>query len=174
MQCEWGYRNTLSHHHYVWMEEWMISHHRCTSTLSYHALALVFLLFFMNGLTHFLILRGSMKQDTNLLHMCSYSTCCWKILLTVVCVPTASREVQAFCPGISTPNWTHCVYTKLVKRHKAAVQNTAMNSMLLVFSCILVLQVQYISCWMTFKVDSLLLFISYKNGLSDYWGKLNK
>lgn len=103
--------------------------------LSYHALALVLLLSFMNGLTHFLILRGSMKQDTNLLHMCSYSTCCWKTLLTLVCFPTASRDAQAFCLGISTPNQTHCVHTKLVKRHKAAVQNTAMNSILLAFSC---------------------------------------
>lgn len=115
--------------------------------------------FFMNGLTQFLILRGSTKQDANLLHMCSYSTR-RTILLIVVCVPTASRDAQAFCLGISTPNRTHCLYTKLVKRHKAAVQNTAMNSMLLVFSCILVLPVWYISCWMTFKVDSLLLFIS--------------
>lgn len=79
-------------------------------------------LFFMNGLTHFLILRGPMEQDTNVLCMCSSSSC-WKTLLTVACVPTASRDAQALGPGISTPNWAHCVYTTAVKRHKAAIQN---------------------------------------------------
>lgn len=115
-------------------------------------------LFFMNGLTHVLPysqrLHGARHKC---LYMCSYSSC-GKTLLTVVCVPTASRDAQALGLGISTPNWAHYVYTILIKRHKAAIQNTPTNSVLLVLSCIL--PAWYISCWMTFKADSFLLFIS--------------
>lgn len=114
-------------------------------------------LFFMNGLTLSLIVQGSMEKDTNILYMCSYSSC-WKTLLTIVCVPTASRDAQAWGPGLSTPNWGHCVHTTAEKRHKAAIQNTPMNPVLLVFSC--TLPAWYISCWMTFKVDPFLLFLS--------------
>lgn len=115
-------------------------------------------LFLMNGLTHVLPysqrLHGARHKC---LYMCSYSSC-WKTLLTVVCVPTASRDAQALGLGISTPNWAHCVNATLVKRHTAAIQNIPMNSVLLVLSCIL--PAWYISCWMTFKVDSFLLSIS--------------
>lgn len=143
---------------------WMVTahrHHRSRiRALSHHALALVLLLSCRNGLTHFLIRRGSTKPDTDLLHTCSYSTCCWKIPLTAVHVPAPPRDAQAFRPGTSIPNGTRCVYTKLVKRHKAAVPNTTVSSVLLVFSCIRVVSVRYSSCCMTFSVDSLLLFIS--------------
>lgn len=96
-------------------------------------------------------------NKTCLLHTCTYSTCCWQVLLTVVHVPAASRDAQAFCLDISTPNGIFCVHIKLVKWHRASVQNSRMNS---VSSCIFVLPIQCISCWMTFRADSLLLFIS--------------
>lgn len=116
---------------------------------------------------------GARWNKTCLLHMCSYSIC-WKILLTVARIPAASKDAQAFCPGISTPNWMLCVHTKLALAQSFSTEYQDELCMLAVSSCILVLPVWYMSCWMTFKVNSLLLLISSKNGLSDYRGKLNK
>lgn len=61
-------------------------------------------------------------------------------------------------PGHLNTKWAYCVHTTAVKRHKAAIQNIPMNSVRLVLSCIL--PAWYISCWMTFKVDSFILFIN--------------
>lgn len=99
---------------------------------NHHGLAVVFLS--TDGLTHFLILRGSMEQDTNLLPMCSYLL--ENTADSSVCFNSFKERSGILLGHLNTKLNPLCI----LKTCKEA-QKPAMNSMLLVFSCILVLTV---------------------------------